>query len=70
MNRAWQLRLDRGLSRHALSAETGVSYGAIRRLEETNEERHASVMKALGDFFGVPASSLLMPALDPERDAA
>jgi transcriptional regulator with XRE-family HTH domain len=56
------------LSISDLALESGVSYRAIRRLEETGEEGHTSTLKTLAVFFGVPPSSLLMPAIEPESD--
>lgn len=59
MNRARQLRLDRGLTVQAVSDATGVARKSIARLEDTGEEGHATTLKTLGDFYGVSASSLL-----------
>lgn len=64
MIRLRQLRLDRGLSISDLAAASGVSYRAIRRLEETGEEGHTATLQSLATYLDVPASSLLMPATE------
>lgn len=64
MNRAKQLRLDRGLSRIAAGQGAGVSGHAIRRLEDGDVT--ARTLKAVGDFYGVQPTSLLLPAVYPD----
>lgn len=54
----------------AVSDATGVSRGAIQRLEEQTGETFAPTLKALGDFYGVPASTLTLPAVDHEKSTA
>jgi transcriptional regulator with XRE-family HTH domain len=62
VNRALQIRLDRGLTLSDVSTATGVSRRAIRALEDESSETQAPTLKSLADFYGVPASSLLRPA--------
>jgi transcriptional regulator with XRE-family HTH domain len=64
VNRARQLRLDRGLTVVAVAEATGVSRQTIARLEGECGDAYAPTLKALGDFYGVPASSLLLPAVE------
>lgn len=68
MNRALQIRLDRGLSRSDVVDATGVSFRTLRRVEDHRPADtfilKAETLRALGDFYEVPASSLLMPAID------
>lgn len=63
MNRALQMRLDRGLSRSEVVDSSGVTFKALRKVEE-GQGSQAATLKTLGDFYGVSASSLLMPAID------
>jgi len=65
MNRAQQIRLDKGLTITAVSEATGVSRLAIRRVEDPTcaVESQAPTLKALGDFYGVQPSSLRLPAV-------
>lgn len=62
MNRAQQIRLDKGLTVTAVSEATGVSRLAITRVEDPTCNPTAPTLKTLGDFYGVPASTLLLPA--------
>jgi transcriptional regulator with XRE-family HTH domain len=65
VNRARQLRLDKGLTLTAVAKETGVARLTIARVEDqstSDASIQAPILKALGDFYGVPASSLLSPA--------
>lgn len=64
------MRLDRGLSINDLAAECKVGRLTIARIERENVARHVEPLTKLADFFDVPASSLLMPAVDPEEAAA
>lgn len=68
MNRARQNRLNLGLTVSQVAELTDVSRQAIARVEE-GKSIHPASLKALGDFFEVPASSLLMPAIDLEAAA-
>lgn len=70
MNRARQIRLDKGLTLSEVSSVTGVSRRAIRALEEGTSEPQAPTLKALGDLYDAPASSLLLPAIEPTEAAA
>lgn len=70
MTRARQIRLDKGLTLLAVAEATGLSLGAVRRAEDPTCEPQAPTLKALGDFYGVPASSLVLPAIKPEEAAA
>lgn len=69
MIRARQIRLDRGLTVQAVSEATGVARKTIARLEDESGEAQAPTLKALGDFYGVPASTLMV-AVEPEDVAA
>ena len=69
MNRARQIRLDRGLSAKDVSEATGVSRASIRRVEAHTTNIQAPTLKALADFYEVPASSLLLPAVLVEQAA-
>lgn len=69
MNRARQIRLDRGLTIAAVADATGVSRRAISRLEDAVADTQAPTLKALGDYYGVPASTLLLPAVEAEATA-
>lgn len=64
MTRLEQLRIDAGLSRGALYDRSGISSSTIRSIEK-RASGQAATLKTLGDFFGVPASELVMPALPP-----
>jgi transcriptional regulator with XRE-family HTH domain len=65
-----QMRLDRRLTPEQLAEEAGVSARTIRRIEAVElAPRDATVWK-LADFFDVPPSVLLMPAIAPVEDAA
>lgn len=64
MNRARQLRLDKGLTLSDVSSATGVSRRAIRTLEDSSSETQAPTLKTLGDFYGVAASTLPLPAFE------
>jgi len=71
MNRARQIRLDRGLTVSVVSTATGVAPRTIARIEDpSTQDVQAPSLKALADFYEVPASSLLMPAVNPEGMAA
>lgn len=68
MNRLQQLRLDEGMTLAQLAESTGVSTQTVANLEQ-GKGAWPSTLKALGDHFKVPASSLLLPA-EHERDVA
>jgi transcriptional regulator with XRE-family HTH domain len=70
VNRLQQMRLDRGLSINDLAAECRVGRLTIARIERDGVARHVEPLTKLAEFFEVPASSLLMPAVDPEDVAA
>lgn len=63
MTRARQIRIDRGMTLSAVSVATGVSRQTITRVEE-GREAQAPTLKALGDFYGVAASTLVLPAVE------
>jgi transcriptional regulator with XRE-family HTH domain len=69
MNRAKQLRLDKGLGIHDVGAEAGVGYHTIRKIENGEDVQPASLVK-LGSFYDVQPSSLYQPAVFDERRAA
>lgn len=69
MIRARQIRLDRGLTVQAVSEATGVARATIARLEDEPTGVQAPTLKALGDFYGVAASTLLRE-VEPEEAAA
>lgn len=54
----------------AVSDATGVSRRAIRRLEDEAGDTQAPTLKAIADYYGVAASSLLLPAVDHDEAAA
>lgn len=68
MNRVQQLRIDRGLTLAQVEAETGVSKQTVSNLEN-GKGGVPSTLKALGDFFEVPPSSLLLPAVHQDQAA-
>lgn len=70
MIRARQIRLDRGLTVAAVSEATGVARKTIARLEDESGAVQAPTLKALGDFYGVPASTLMAEASEPSEAAA
>jgi transcriptional regulator with XRE-family HTH domain len=70
MNRAKQLRVDRGLTLDALSDKTGVSYRTLKKIE-AGTEVNAPALATLGRLYDVQPSSLYLPPLfDDERQAA
>ncbi len=70
MNRAKQLRLDRGLTVSTVAGATGVAPRTIARVEDdATDDVKAPPLKALADYYGVPASSLLMAAIEHEAAA-
>lgn len=70
MNRAKQHRLDRGEGIVLVARNAGVHQQSLSKLE-AGEEVGAKVLKAVGEYYGVQPSSLLLPAVfDDERSAA
>lgn len=69
MNRVQQLRIDARLTPTQLAEKTGVSRRTIERIESGKGAR-VETLGALADFFNVPASTLTMSALGPDREAA
>lgn len=63
MNRALQIRLDRGLSRAAVVEGAGLTPKALRKVEE-GQGSHAATLTKLAEYYGVPASALVMAAID------
>lgn len=61
MNRAKQLRLDCGSGITAAAERIGISPMTLKKLER-GEEIGAAQLHKVGQFYGVPASSLLAPA--------
>jgi transcriptional regulator with XRE-family HTH domain len=65
MNRALQIRLDRGLSRTQVCEGAGITQKALRNAESDGESSSfAATLKALGDYYEVPASTLVLPAVE------
>jgi transcriptional regulator with XRE-family HTH domain len=62
MNRAKQLRIDNGLTQTQVAEMTGVAQRTVARLEREEGGLRAPSLKAIADFYGVPASSLTLPA--------
>jgi transcriptional regulator with XRE-family HTH domain len=69
VNRAKQLRIDRGEGIAHVAKQAGVHHQSLLKLEG-GEEVGAKVLKALGDYYSVQPSSLLGPAVFDERAAA
>jgi transcriptional regulator with XRE-family HTH domain len=70
MTRAKQLRIDRGEGIALVAKNAGVHHQSLLKLEDGGEVG-AKVLKAVGDYFGVQPSSLLLPPqFDDERSAA
>jgi transcriptional regulator with XRE-family HTH domain len=69
MNRAEQLRLDRGLSQQVAAERAGISLPTVRRIER-GELVVARSLHALGTFYGVRPSSLQQPAVFDEVEVA
>jgi transcriptional regulator with XRE-family HTH domain len=69
VNRAKQLRVDRGLTLDALSDQTGVSYRTLKKIEDGTEV-NAPALATLGRLFEVQPSSLYLPAQFDEKQAA
>jgi transcriptional regulator with XRE-family HTH domain len=69
VNRAKQLRVDRGLTLDALSDQTGVSYRTLKKIED-GAEVQAPALATLGRLYGVQPSTLHLPAQFDEKQAA
>lgn len=69
MTRLEQLRLDAGLTRQQLSAETDVHGTTITRIEEGERTTPKTLVK-LARFFAVRPSELQQLVDEPERSAA
>jgi transcriptional regulator with XRE-family HTH domain len=60
MTRLEQMRLDRGLTRAELAAQTGVPERTIRELETGNVRKpRLATLVPLAEFFAIAASELL-----------
>lgn len=67
MNRFELLRYERGLTREAVAAASGVNTQTLKRLENDDTERpSAPTAKALADFYEMSVAELL----GIEREAA
>lgn len=71
MNRAEQIRVDRGLTLVDVAEQTKLTRQTVRAVEDGNKAIASTLFK-LGQFYGVPASTLLGPPVydQPERTAA
>ncbi|HTE59685.1 MAG TPA: helix-turn-helix transcriptional regulator [Solirubrobacteraceae bacterium] len=71
MNRAKQIRLDRGYGVVDVIEGAGISARTLRKVEN-GEEVKTSALARLATFYEAQPSSLLAPAVfdDPERSAA
>lgn len=69
MNRAKQIRLNRGLTLSDVARATKVARRTIRLLEDGQEVQAPSLAR-LSTFYGVSASSLLGPAVEASGEAA
>jgi transcriptional regulator with XRE-family HTH domain len=70
MNRAKQIRIDRGLGIAAVAKDSGVHHETITKIEDGGDVQPASLVR-LGSFYGVQPSSLYLPAqFEDERSAA
>lgn len=69
LNRAKQLRLDKGLGLVEAASAAGVNHVTVRRVEEGLEVRAASLAK-LAAYYGVQPTSLVLPAVYSEPEAA
>lgn len=67
--RLLQLRVDRGLSRHAAARAMGISEHTLKSMELGHPARASSVKHA-ADYYGVPVSQLAPDLLAPPRAAA
>lgn len=72
MIRLTQLRIDAHLTPEQLAEKTGVSWQTIYNIENGTSKRPriGTLHKLAAAFEGASASSLLLPAVPPERDAA
>lgn len=69
MTRLEKLRVDALLSRRDLADKTGVNHETIRSLEARRVANpQINTLRALSEFFSVPASELLRPAFDGSPD--
>lgn len=69
MNRAKQIRLDRGLGVAEVIDGAGISAKTLKKIEAGDDVTAASLAR-LATFWQVKPSTLLMPAIEPEREAA
>ncbi|HTE62788.1 MAG TPA: helix-turn-helix transcriptional regulator [Solirubrobacteraceae bacterium] len=71
MNRAKQIRIDRGLGVVEVIERARISPKTLKKIEEGSDVK-ASALARLAAYYEVQPSSLLAPAVfdDPERSAA
>jgi 3-polyprenyl-4-hydroxybenzoate decarboxylase len=69
VNRAKQIRIDRGKGIALVAREAGVHHQSLLKLED-GVEVGAKVLKAMGDYYEVQPSSLLLPAVFGDEQAA
>lgn len=56
---ALKLRLDRGLSAKDVAHDVGITPVTLRKIEKhADHTPHPTSLKRLGDYYGVPASTL------------
>jgi transcriptional regulator with XRE-family HTH domain len=68
VNRARQIRLDNGAGVMDTAEGAGISTRTLHKIEN-GETVNAQALARLADFYGVSASSLLMPAVHEDRAA-
>ena len=68
MNRAKQIRLDRGLVLLDVADGAGISTRTLRKVEAGRDVAATSLAR-LATFYEVKPSTLLMPAIEEERAA-
>jgi len=54
-----QLRMERGLSQHALAVKARISRGYLARLEAAEQDPTLGVLERLAKALGVPVTALL-----------
>lgn len=62
MNRAKQIRLDRGLGVYEAADAAGIARRTLRKIE-AGDDVHAGSLARLAEFYEVAPSSLLAPAV-------
>jgi transcriptional regulator with XRE-family HTH domain len=68
MNRAEQIRIDRGLGVVGVAAGAGISTRTLKKVER-GDSVTAAALARLATFYEVKASTLQMPAVDDRTTA-